>query len=447
MGEVLRRIVGKAVTSILKRDLVNSTSPIQVCGGLQGGVEAAIHAVRRIYEDPDTEAVLLVDAENAFNSLNRQAALNNLQYICPEFFKYVLNTYRKPAQLHVANSDDVQISSEEGTTQGDTSAMGMYACSLMPLVGSLRAEVCDKSADTMTPLETQKASYPKHVWYADDSAAGGKLDSIKMWWRDLQLQGPMYGYHPKPSKTWLIAKPEHYEKAKLSFPDVNVTDVGHRYLGSFIGTTAGLTEFINGEIDDWKCDISGLTDIASSEPQLAYAAFVYGTSKRWNFVARTTPGISGLLHGLEYHIKDSFIPAIVGKLFVPEYLRKIFSLPARLGGMGIHNITETSDMEYNNSVNATSGLTKAIFNQESLYVADNEVQHEIMTSIKKNREEFFTRCKQEIMECSSPSVRRQLDLLSEKGASSWLTSLPLKEYGFLLNKQEFNDAKLPCGII
>ena len=29
---------------------------------------------------------------------------------------------------------------------------------------------------------------------------------------------------------------------------------------------------------------------------------------------------------------------------------------------------------------------------------------------------------------------------SEKGASSWLSSLPLKSFGFCLNKQEFNDA-------
>ena len=34
----------------------------------------------------------------------------------------------------------------------------------------------------------------------------------------------------------------------------------------------------------------------------------------------------------------------------------------------------------------------------------------------------------------------QLDLTSEKGASSWLSSLPLKSFGFCLNKQEFNDA-------
>ena len=37
-------------------------------------------------------------------------------------------------------------------------------------------------------------------------------------------------------------------------------------------------------------------------------------------------------------------------------------------------------------------------------------------------------------------VARQLELCSEKGVSCWLTSLPLKEYGFSMNKQEFHDA-------
>jgi hypothetical protein len=244
--------------------------------------------MRRIYEDSTTEALLLVDAENAFNSLNREAALNNLQYTCPEFFRYVANTYRKPSDLYVANSDDI-LSSEEGTTQGDTSAMGMYACSLMPLVESLSYEYKEN--------EDPRRCYPKQSFYADDAASGGKLESIKLWWDDLQNRGPIYGYFPKPSKTWLIVKPGFYDKAKRLFPDVKITSEGHRYLGSYIGTDSGLEEFIKGEIEEWKADITGLSEIAKTEPQLAYAAFVYGTSKRWN-LARTTPGISGLLYSL-----------------------------------------------------------------------------------------------------------------------------------------------------
>ena len=94
VGEILRRVIGKAVTTVLKPELVNSTAPIQTCAGLPGGIEASIHAMRKIYEDPATEGILLIDASNAFNALNRKAALNNIKYTCPEFSGYVNNLYR-----------------------------------------------------------------------------------------------------------------------------------------------------------------------------------------------------------------------------------------------------------------------------------------------------------------------------------------------------------------
>ena len=38
IGKVLRRIVGKAVMSVLQRDMVSATAPVQVCASLPGGV-------------------------------------------------------------------------------------------------------------------------------------------------------------------------------------------------------------------------------------------------------------------------------------------------------------------------------------------------------------------------------------------------------------------------
>ena len=38
------------------------------------------------------------------------------------------------------------------------------------------------------------------------------------------------------------------------------------------------------------------------------------------------------------------------------------------------------------------------------------------------------------------NLRRAIELTSEKGASTWLTALPLEEHGFFLNKGEFQDA-------
>ena len=48
---------------------------LQLCAGRRAGCEAAVHAVREIFAHKDTEGILLVDASNAFNSLNHRAAL------------------------------------------------------------------------------------------------------------------------------------------------------------------------------------------------------------------------------------------------------------------------------------------------------------------------------------------------------------------------------------
>ena len=45
-----------------------------------------------------------------------------------------------------------------------------------------------------------------------------------------------------------------------------------------------------------------------------------------------------------------------------------------------------------------------------------------------------------MMERLDEKQKLMIKLASEKGASSWLTALPLKEYGYILNRQEFPDA-------
>ena len=54
-----------------------------MCAGHEAGCEAAIHAIHTIFEDEKREAVLLVGAANAFNSVNRQVFLHNICIICP----------------------------------------------------------------------------------------------------------------------------------------------------------------------------------------------------------------------------------------------------------------------------------------------------------------------------------------------------------------------------
>ena len=188
VGEVLRRIVGKSIAWSLKKEVQLAAGPLQMSTGLQGGAEAAIHAMKEIFCLDTTDAVVLVDASNAFNNLNRNVALNNIQYICPPIATTLINTYRFPSRLILPGGREIV--SQEGTTQGDPLAMQFYALGMKPLIDTLRDKV---------PAVTQ-------VWLADDATGAGSLDHLKEWWLKLIAEGERLGYFVNESKSWLIVK-------------------------------------------------------------------------------------------------------------------------------------------------------------------------------------------------------------------------------------------------
>ena len=113
IGEILRRIVSKAAMNLIADDVLESAGCVQICAGHKGGAEAAVHAVRKLFEDNDDDAVLLIDASNAFNSLNRKTALHNISILCPVMHIFACNLYRPHARLFVHGG--VGIFSSEGT--------------------------------------------------------------------------------------------------------------------------------------------------------------------------------------------------------------------------------------------------------------------------------------------------------------------------------------------
>ena len=90
IGEVLRQIISKSVLSLLKADVQMAAGTLQMCTGVKSGIEASILMANATWEDPSTEAMLFVDADNAFNRLNRKAALHNVKQLCPSLYTFLI---------------------------------------------------------------------------------------------------------------------------------------------------------------------------------------------------------------------------------------------------------------------------------------------------------------------------------------------------------------------
>ena len=212
VGEVVRCILRKALLRIIGQDIQEVAGPLQLCAGC----EAAVHALRRSFESPDCEAVLLVDASNAFN---RQNALRNILHLCPTLSTILINSYCSDIPLLI---DGEAVMSSEGTTQGDPLAMAMYAIGILPLIRTLHSESITQA------------------WFADDAGVSGKLIDLHNWWNNLKTHGLMFGYFPK---SWLVIKNGLRDDANMIFKGtgINITNEGRRYLGGAIGSFVNIS--------------------------------------------------------------------------------------------------------------------------------------------------------------------------------------------------------------
>ena len=351
ISEVLRRIASRVVVSHIREDIISAIGSLQVCAGQEAGCESLVHAMHEIYEDQSSEAVLLVDASNAFNTINRNAFLHNITIICPPLARYVRNCYYANTRLFIIGGGEIQ--SMEGTTQGDPTAMAIYAIAIIPLILMLVAEANQVDNTTKTAA------------YADDLTAAGTIMHLRNWWETLCRLGPKFGYFPEGSKSWLIVKEKEVQKAQSVFKDTNIkiTTEGQRHLGAVIGSETFKQKYVQEKIDQWIKELRVLCKIAWCEPQAAYSGFIKGFKHKPIYFMRTIPNIKTQLKQLDDVIRTEFIPAITGGINCSDTERRLMSLPPRFGGLGIPIFSESAQKEYEFSTILSKGLTTNIINQ------------------------------------------------------------------------------------
>jgi len=129
--------------------------------------------MRTLFEQDEADGVFLIDAENAFNRINRVATLWNCQFVCPSIKYALINFYRSPARIFLTSGGkSAEFSSQEGTTQGCPLAMAMFAIALKPFHDELK-EVC------------------KQAWFADDGTGCDSFEKMRKLFDVILARGPL----------------------------------------------------------------------------------------------------------------------------------------------------------------------------------------------------------------------------------------------------------------
>ena len=119
----------------------------------------------------------------------------------------------------------------------------------------------------------------------------------------------------------------------------------------------------------------------------------------------------------------------------------MLALPARLGGLDICFLADSSQDHYLASREVTKPLVDQIIVQSQSYPYEAWAEQiSAKSTIKSKRCIMLDEVATNVRASLSPPLQLAMDLSREKGASSWLTVLPLEEHGFTLHKQAFRDA-------
>ena len=222
--------------------------------------------------------------------------------------------------------------------------------------------------------------------------------------------------------------------------DVKVTSNGARVLGSPVGSLDFIEQWVTERVKTWVDEIHLLATISLSQPQSVFSALTHGLMNRWTYLSRTCPNITTFLLPLEEAIRTVLLPSITGQSAPNDNQRDIFSIPCRLGGLGIPDPSYSSAEQYSNSQLVSFPLTTLVLTQSDIIPPELYIdQLNAKKLIRSSRFQFLAEKTSEVRKSLSPTLLKLFDIASEKGSSTWLSVLPLRTHGYHLHKGAFRD--------
>ena len=147
-------------------------------------------------------------------------------------------------------------------------------------------------------------------------------------------------------------------------------------------------------------------------------------------------------------IDDLLLPTLFGQTEpLPSDLRQLATLTPAQGGLGVPDLRFEAPQQFAASTLITAPHVDSITTQSMFMVAGENSTEEL----KRQHQALKTasvKSRMESIDSTLPSdLLRSVNQSRDKGASSWLTAVPLVDQGLVLNKQEFRDSLfLTCNM-
>ena len=208
-----------------------------------------------------------------------------------------------------------------------------------------------------------------------------------------------------------------------------------------MGDKEGCNVFVRSKVKDWICSIERLAKASKTQPQAAFAALLRSIQHEWGFLQRVVSVSPNGFNDLRLAIREIFWPSLFGGS-VSDVEADLFSLPTRLGGMGIRDPIKLMDKCFNASLGGSSIVVEYLMGKERAFsVADH--YSVFMEACNNRRVEqkavdgiYLNEVLGSLDELKVRAIRRSID----GKCSNWLNVVPMSRFGFVLSEREFRDA-------
>ena len=169
-----------------------------------------------------------------------------MRFICPAITSIITNTnhWQSPLRMFINGKQKGEISSTEGTTQGDP-----WPWQCMPW-SSLHS-----SCVYMTCAKVRS----KYAWYADNATGTATCQNLKDWWGKLSIIAPPVWIPSQCIQNLpIVVKEEHEEKAREIFSNttVNITTQCKCHLGAATGSNTFTEEYVSNKVTKWVQEVN-----------------------------------------------------------------------------------------------------------------------------------------------------------------------------------------------